>query len=666
MERTAPWSPASLALATWMALLAACGGSGGGGADPPGLPEGRSMALAVSRPGELAAYVQERLRQRETSGGAPGAAAGGDMVPVPTAAAAPPPRSGTTLQEAGVDEPDLLQSDGQHFYAVDATQAQPLLRVYRRAADGQAVALKSLALATDDAVSADVEGMVLDPSATVLAAVSQRWHRSDEGGVICADICPAGASTLMPMWMRSSVAVQRVDVSEPGAASAGERISIDGQLVASRRIGDTLVLVTSWLPRLPVDMLPAGASAAERAQAIARTSASDVLPRMRRNGGAAGPLLSDTDCWTQPANGSTQVQVTTITLLDLRTPSLASRSRCFVGGTEALYMTTSSLYLATTRWVHSSSGSVTAYPAEVKTDIHKFAFAGGELAYRATGEVTGHLGWSPALKSYRLSEWNGDLRVVTYTASLGWVAADNLTAPASPAQLTVLRERPSDQTLQPVATLPNARRPEPLGKPGEQVYAVRFVGERGYVVTFRTIDPLYVLDLSNPGDPRVAGALEVPGVSDQLFPLAGGLLLGVGRDVNEAGRLGGVKVALFDTADPAQPRQVDSVSLGGTGSSTALDQSPHGLNWLTLGGVARVALPVSLATTPQGSSSTYWKRGLQRFEVDLAARRLRTLNMVGADSDGAMGGGWVGHDRSLQVGEMVYHLRGSTLTGYAW
>lgn len=648
---------AAVSLAT---LLVACGGGGSGPAPAP--EDGRATALAVSRPGELATYVQERLRQREAAGGTVGA--GGDVLAAPTASAAPPPRSGTTLQEAGVDEPDLLQSDGQHFYALDGTQGQPVLRIYARGGDGRALPVKSLPLAIDEAVSTSADGLVLDPSARALAAVSQRWHRSDEGGVICTDICPATASGLVPMWLRSSVAVQRVDVSDPGAASAGEHISIDGQLVASRRIGDTLLLVSSWTPRLPIDALPYTASAAERAQVIARTSAADVLPRMRRNGGAATTLLRDTDCWTQPGNGSTQVQVTTITLFDLRAPTLAPRSRCFVGGTEALYMSPDSLYLATTRWTYPSASAALVYPPEVKTDIHKFVLSAGELVYRASGEVPGHLGWNPALKSYRFSEWNGDLRLVTYTGSMGWATVANAgSTPPSPARLTVLRERASDQTLQPVATLPNTQRPEALGKPGEQVYAVRFIGPRGYVVTFRTVDPLYVLDLSDPADPRVTGALEVPGVSDQLFPLADGLLLGVGRDVTDTGRLGGLKVALFDTRNAAQPRQIDSVTLGSAGSASALDQSPHGLNWLTVEGVARIALPVSLAS-PSGSFSSTWQRGLARFEVDLAARSLRTQPTLGAGGDA--GHGYVGGDRSLQVGAMVYHLRGGTLTGYDW
>jgi len=181
-------------------------------------------------------------------------------------------------------------------------------------------------------------------------------------------------------------------------------------------------------------------------------------------------------------------------------------------------------------------------------------------------------------------------------------------------------------------------------------------------VTFRSIDPLYVLDLADPTDPRVAGSLEVPGFSDQLLPMADGLLLGVGRDINAAGRQGGVKVALFDTRNPAQPQQLDSLTLGDSGSYTALDSSPHGINWLTKNGVARVALPTWLSHV-NGANFSY-QRGLQRFEVDLAARTLRSLGLF--ELDAPLVNSWVGDQRSVQIADQVYFLHDGTLSTYDW
>jgi hypothetical protein len=214
--------------------------------------------------------------------------------------------------------------------------------------------------------------------------------------------------------------------------------------------------------------------------------------------------------------------------------------------------------------------------------------------------------------------------------------------------------------LQALATLPNSRRPEALGKTGEQLRAVRFVGARAYLVTFRQIDPLYVLDLVDPADPRLVGSLEVAGYSDQLFPMAGELLLGVGREVNAAGRVAALKLALIDVRDPAHPTELQSLVLGGAGSASALDSSRHGINWLTQGSVARIALPVVLASDTGGA----WLHGLQRFEVDGTARTLRALSMVGSRAEPYGTSLW--QERSLQIGNQAYYLRDGTLTTHDW
>ena len=641
--------------------LAACGGS----ADTP--PAAAGAGLAASQPGELALYVQVRLRALDAQGRLGAADAFGSLPPTATAAqpaagaAAPAARSSTLVQEAGVDEADLIQTDGRYLYTVQPLQGGgPQLAIYERAADGRAVSLGNLALAADGAASLNTEGMVFSSDQRALAVISQHWTATPASD-ICTDVC----NTIVPQWMRSSVNLQRVDVSNPAAATAGERISIDGFLVDSRRIGDALYVVTSHRPVLAAQNLPASATAAERDAAITRLSAAELLPRMRRNGGASEPLLADTDCYVQNSNASTVVQFTTITVFDLRSATLARTSRCFVGGSEALYMSTANLYVATTRWSYPGDGAaLRVYPAQIQTDIHKFALGStgsSGVAYRGTGQVEGHLGWDREKKSFRLSEHNGDLRVLSFTGEFGWftVADAGGTAP-SPARLTVLRERASDKTLQTVAALPNSTRSAAIGKPGEQVYAVRFLGERAYVVTFRRTDPLYVLDLSNPADPKTVGELQIAGFSEYLYPLDNNLLLGVGRDADSTGRVTGLKVALFDIANPAAPTQRAALSLGTTGSSSALDSSRHGLNMLVQGNVARVALPAILTGTPYANAT----HGLQKLEVDTAARTLRTLPMVGVLDTNLYAPLWL--ERSAQIGDTVYYLANGKLSSHGW
>ena len=108
--------------------------------------------------------------------------------------------------------------------------------------------------------------------------------------------------------------------------------------------------------------------------------------------------------------------------------------------------------------------------------------------------------------------------------------------------------------------------------PGERIYSARFMGDKAYMVTFREVDPLFVLDLSVPTDPRILGELKIPGYSDYLHPVNQTHLVGLGRGGTEDGRLTGIKAALFDVADPSNPLERYNLELGGRQSkSFALD-----------------------------------------------------------------------------------------------
>lgn len=649
-------------------LLAACGG--GAGNEAGGSPDGGTSALKASEPGDLSAYVQRVLRERATMRQAGTAPADGDrsVVPLPAGAAAPAvtatgvPFSTSLTQERDVDEPDLVKTDGVHLFSLDLQNpSRPLLRTTRRLDSGALEERGAATLALGGANALAPRGLVMAADGQALAVTSEGW--AGVSGNPCADLCPPALLLPGPVWMRQLVAVERFDVADPSRPAAGTRLEFDGRLVDARRVGDHLVLVSEYQPLLAADLLPGSATPAERETAIAATRGADLLPRRWFNGAAGTekrPLMNETDCWVQPANASLSIAVTTITVLDLRAGDLAPASRCFVGGSEALYMTPGTIYLASTRWAYSFAGGALRYPATMFTDIHKFAFDAGRVAYRASGAVEGHLGWDALRKSYRLGEHEGALRVLSFTGTVGWFTLDDAArTPPSPATLTVLREAAGGR-LEAVAKLPNARRSEALGKPGEQVHGVRFAGKRAYVVTFRQIDPLYVLDLTDAADPRIAGVLEAPGFSDHLLPLSDRLLLGVGKDADAAGRAGGVKVSLFDVADAARPRELASQVFGSTGSQSGLDHSRQGLTLLQQGTVMRLSMPLFL----YDARFTNARDRLQGFEVDLDAATLTTRTSIAPAP--AVPPGNLAQQRSVLIGEQVYWLHGGRLSGHAW
>jgi hypothetical protein len=503
--------------------------------------------------------------------------------------------------------------------------------------------------------------LLLAAGGQALAVASEGW--AGVNGNPCVDLCPLALLPPGPLWLRGLVAVERFDVADPAKPVAGARIEFDGRLVDARQVGAFLVLVSEYQPLFAADLLPAGATPAEREAAIAATRGTDALPRQRLAGGGSRALMDETDCWVQPANASNVLSITTLTVVDLRAGDLAPKSRCFIGGTEALYMTTQSIYLASTRWTYLASGGALRYPATMRTDLHKFTIdAAGAIAYRASGEIAGHLGWDPRRKSYRLSEHGGVLRALSFTGEVGWINVnDAANKPPSPATLSVLRDNAAGK-LEVQATLPNSRRPEALGKPGEQVHGVRFAGTRGYLVTFRQIDPLYVLDLADAADPRIAGVLEAPGFSDHLLPLAERWLLGVGKDADVAtGRARGVKIALFDVADAARPREVASRVFGEAGSQSGLDTSRQGLAMLAAGSLMRVSTPLFLFD----ANFTNARDGLQRLEVDLDAGTLAAKPLLLPPAGSAQPGN-LADQRSVLIGEQVIWLHSGKLSAHGW
>jgi hypothetical protein len=234
---------------------------------------------------------------------------------------------------------------------------------------------------------------------------------------------------------------------------------------------------------------------------------------------------------------------------------------------DSVYASASNLYVTTVRAPDAppevaAATTTTLAPddpaAQHRTAVHKFDLTGdGPAVYVASGDVEGRV-----LDAFALSEHDGHLRVASTTGP-GWGGG-----PVDESRVSVLAERGG--ALEVVGSVVG------LGT-NEQIRAVRFVGPIGYVVTFRQVDPLYTLDLSDPTAPRLAGELKVLGYSAYLHPVADGRLLGVGRDATEEGVVGGTKVALYDVSDPAAPQELSALVVP-DGFALAEDDH-HGFVW---------------------------------------------------------------------------------------
>ena len=172
--------------------------------------------------------------------------------------------------------------------------------------------------------------------------------------------------------------------------------------------------------------------------------------------------------------------------------------------------------------------------------IYKFNFD-EDLSYKAIGSVYG-----TALNQFSLSEHKDILRIAT-TEGFSWGSTGTKN------NLYTLKE--ADGLLKVEGLLSG------LGKEGETIKSVRFMGNKAYLVTFKTTDPLYTIDLSNPKAPKKMGELQVDGYSAYLHPIGENQLLGIGQNSDENGRRTGVKIELFDISDFEHPSSQDSISL---------------------------------------------------------------------------------------------------------
>ncbi|MFW5889040.1 MAG: beta-propeller domain-containing protein [Bacillota bacterium] len=222
----------------------------------------------------------------------------------------------------------------------------------------------------------------------------------------------------------------------------------------------------------------------------------------------------------------------------------------YMGNSFEVYMSENNLYISAHKYIYPET-DLERFNVEYKTTIMRFEIIEDNLIFKAATDIEGF-----TLNQFSFDEYEGVLRVATtdydYTET-----EVNITN-----QLYLLDA--TDEELTEISILEN------LGKPNERIYAVRFSGEIGYVVTFVNTDPLYKLDLSNPQEPEILGELYEEGVSDYLHMITEDLMLGVGRNaetVDGVTRFTGVKIALYDVSQDT-PITLETILVEGEYSYT--------------------------------------------------------------------------------------------------
>lgn len=386
-------------------------------------------------------------------------------------------KSETNTQVEGVDESDVIKTDGKYIYSFSATDGE--IRIIK--AGKEPKLLKKLSVRNSD----------FSPTSNMYLS---------SGKLIIIGTKPSNE--------KAGTVVYIYDVSNPEKAEKVYECAQSGFYNTSRLIGDKLYLISNY--RLNMN-------------SVSKDEPETYIPCVKGEN-FDGAVEAD-DVYIN--RNCSRAVYTVVCGFDINNGKLLG-SQSLLGGTYTLYCSTKNIITAD----YSDGG---------KTNIARFEIDNGKVEFKAEGEIDGNL-----LNQFSIDEYGGYFRFVT-TVQGGKETRNGEVVMYELEQsnaLTVL-----DGDLKKVSSIDNIA-------PDERVYSVRFMGNVAYFVTFRQVDPLFSVDLSDPKNPKIIGALKIPGFSNYLFPYGKGKLLGIGQDADEkTGRTGGVKLSMFDISNPADVKE---------------------------------------------------------------------------------------------------------------
>ena len=534
--------------------------------------------------------------------------------------------SETNTQEAGVDEADIVKTDGSYLYMLSA---------------GKLVIVDSWPVSTLHVESRSaVEGAGLamylyGDRVTVLSQIASAPPKDDGG---------SGSTTSGSFWPnprpreKPKVKVTVFDVTDRSAPALVEETYLDGGLLESRAIDGRVFVIVRNTVLLPEPLLRYDAarqadvyeSEADYEQRLSALPLEELLPGYATNvagsGGTAtvtGSLLGGAGAYI--LDRPERSDLLSIVAFDVTDNVGGPDSTTSALGTGAeVYASADSLYVVSQAHAEYAGG----WWCQPTTFIHKFDLTAEGVPLVATGSVAGGV-----VDQFSMDEEGGYFRIATTEAGSG--GPQGYTN-----NIFVLKQ--NGDSLDVAGSLTGLA-------VGERIYSVRFLADRAYMVTFKKVDPLFVLDFSDPVHPTVAGELKVPGFSTYLHPLDDGHLIGFGRDANVAdgassGLYAGLQASLFDVSDPANPVLVDREVLGqglrGDNSEALFDH--RAFSYFAEEGV--MAVPVS-----DGRGQA--RAALRVFKVDPE----KGFTLLGE----------IQHDtavrRSFQIGDYLFSISSDTI-----
>lgn len=548
----------------------------------------------------------------------------------------------TNIQIAGVDEADIVKTDGAYIYqyrfdsetggaqiAISSVsslrlQSTILLPEYADAelylAGNRLIVVQSLPEKEVETLLASLDRTFSEYLGIQPADSGQDTLAADSDNVIVPDYYYRGRRG------RSIAMTEALtfDISDHKLPREIGRYRQDGRYVSSRLTRDTLYLVTN--KTVSGDVITGADSVYHYLPVTGTKAQAAVLPAQDI---IIPPYLEN-------------LNYAVVTALDVSNQK--AETKAVLGMADQIMMSQNSLYLTATVTSADRQGRY-----ERSTGITRFSASGGGLKYLASGKVAGYID-----NQFSLDEHEGNLRIATTSYNDSSQTVNNL---------YVL-----DGQLQPVGSV------EGLAE-GERIYSVRYVGETAYVVTFRETDPLFVIDLSNPAKPQVKGELKLPGFSEYLHPIDKNTLLGFGMNTIATPHGGvvqdGLKLTLFDVTNPAAPKEKASYLLGNMGSTSEALQNHKALMFHPQQQL--IGFPVTLYTAQGATAENPWAGSQTLSFAGYLVIKIKSdgFEVVGTlPNEGRAEGGFMRYDsgnsiqRGIYVGKTLYTIAPGRITAY--
>ncbi len=564
--------------------------------------------------------------------------------------------SGTNNQEEGVDEADFVKTDGFHIYSINGNR----LHIFGVPEFGQLVPTSVT----------EVEGhpreLLLDKDSNRAVVFSMIDVGSlPEGHPLRALVgFPTEDESGYGWYWRSRLIskVTVLDITNRAAPALVREAYFEGYYQTARKV-DTSVRVSSYAtidrPELwdwwqDLEELGAEATKARVSERIRGLALADLIPQVYIRT-AAGQFtttsLSTDSCrsFYRPTDSHAR-GIASILSFDLAAPTFELDADHVIANNAVFYSSQDNIILAEEAhswwwywWYPGDPDQLNIHAFDIRTP--------GESRYAGSGRVEGYLS-----NQFAIDEEDGAIRLATTTGlQWRWWRGDEETPPPEPESHVWVLEQAGSQ-LVPVGHVGGIA-------PGERIMSSRFVGDRGYLVTFRQVDPLFTLDLSDNANPRVVGELKIPGFSTYIHPIADNKLLTIGVGGDENGANWRTTVSTFDVSNFAAPTQSASVAIDaedGWGWSEALYEHKAFSYWAPKG---LLAVPQSSSSYDYEGDGGYTWRYLSKLELVKVIPETGALTRYGSidhtayyNQDPQDYWSYVDIRRSIFMGDFIYAI----------